>query len=82
MIDFQSTHDRLVTVGTVASAIAWHVDSVRRAIHAGRIPFVRVGREYRVKQSTLEHILAHGVPTAQSVTRRDHKLMQLPPADR
>ena len=49
---------RLYTVQEVANLLGVHAETVRRLIHSGGLPAVRVGRVLRVEEEALERYLA------------------------
>jgi excisionase family DNA binding protein len=50
----------LLTVSEVASAMRVSNMTVYRLIKAGEIPAIRVGRNYRIRESDLQRYLADG----------------------
>lgn len=44
----------LMTVGEVADKLRTSITTVRELIKAGKLPAIKVGREYRIKQNDLE----------------------------
>jgi excisionase family DNA binding protein len=52
---------QLLSPDTVAHAIGLHPESVRRAIRAGRIRAVHIGRNVRIPSDELDRILAGGL---------------------
>jgi len=48
------------TVKSIALELKIHTMTVYRLIHSGRLPAVKVGRSYRVKESDLRKHLGEG----------------------
>lgn len=46
-------HDPLISVRTVASRGLGHPHTIRRYIHEGRLPAVKVGKQFMVRESDL-----------------------------
>ena len=65
----------LLTLEQVRAIFNWrHVQSVRDAIHAGRIPAVRVGKRFFVRVRALEKLFeeqerARTIPSAEQAAR-------------
>ncbi len=47
-------HDKVYTVNEVAAIFRIPTDTVRRLIHRGDLPAIRLGRLYRVPQSVID----------------------------
>ena len=54
---------KLWTTESLADAIGYHVESVRRCMRQGRIKSVRFGRFYRIADAEARRVLAEGLPT-------------------
>ena len=51
----------MLTPEDFAGAVQWHPESVRRALRAGRIRAVRLGRAWRITAGELARIQAEGL---------------------
>ena len=49
--------DSLLTTDQVAKRLNLHQNTVIRYIHSGRLPAVKVGKSYRIKQSVVDALL-------------------------
>ena len=54
---------KLWTPEEVSAAVGFHEESIRRLIRAGRIPAIRCGRFWRVRQPDFDTILQQGIPS-------------------
>lgn len=52
---------KLYTITEFAQIIAWHKESVRRAIRQERIFAIKVGRQWRIPESTVTDVVTHGI---------------------
>jgi len=53
-----TTHTRFLTVGEVARVLRVSNMTVYRLINSGRLPAVRVGRSFRLREEDLDHFVA------------------------
>lgn len=60
-----------LTLDEVATRLGVHVKTVRRQVREGRLPAVRVGRQYRVAAGELERVTSHASPVAAEPVRRE-----------
>ena len=49
--------DNLLTTDQVAKLLGFHQNTVIRYIHNGRLPAVKVGKSYRIKQSRFKQLI-------------------------
>lgn len=56
----------MLSPNQLAAIIGWHEESVRRAIRQGRIPAVKMGRNWRIQLETAEMIRQNGIPLLKS----------------
>ncbi len=49
--------DNLLTTDQVAKRLNLHQNTVIRYIHSGRLPAVKVGKAYRIKESVVDALL-------------------------
>lgn len=56
--------DRLLTVGEVAAVMRVSNMTVYRLIKSGQLPALRVGKNYRIRESDMNHYLNEGSVTA------------------
>ncbi|MGZ5506681.1 MAG: helix-turn-helix domain-containing protein [Limisphaerales bacterium] len=45
----------------MSQTLRWHPESVRRAIRAGRIKAIKIGRHWRVPGAELERLMEEGL---------------------
>jgi excisionase family DNA binding protein len=57
-----NSENALFTVETVAAKIAWHPESLRRAIRAGRVHAIKLGKTWRISQVEIDRITTQGLP--------------------
>ena len=57
----------LLTTEVFAQKIAWHPESVRRAIRQGRVAAIKLGNGWRIPPDVADHVLKHGIPLEGSV---------------
>ncbi|WP_067570557.1 helix-turn-helix domain-containing protein [Nocardia acidivorans] len=67
-------NDRLYSVEEVAERLGLHVRTVRGYVRDGKLPAVRIGKQYRIAQADLEAFTGRPVPDAlrESVSRERH----------
>ena len=53
---------RYLTVTEAAEAMSQHRSAVLRLIHTGKLPSIRLGRLYRVREAAVLHLLAGSMP--------------------
>lgn len=58
--------DAALTVEATAGKIAYHPESVRRAIRQGRIHALRFGKGWRIPANEVRRILTEGLPYSAS----------------
>ncbi|MFF2557058.1 helix-turn-helix domain-containing protein [Nocardia sp. NPDC058058] len=66
--------DRLYSVEDVAERLGLHVRTVRGYVRDGKLPAVRIGKQYRIAHADLEAFTGRPVPEAlrESVSRQRH----------
>ena len=50
----QATHKRFLSIQTTAFELGVDPETVRRAIHRGELPAVRIGRVFRIPREVLD----------------------------
>ncbi|MFK0293510.1 helix-turn-helix domain-containing protein [Streptomyces sp. NPDC090442] len=60
--------DRFYTVEQVASWLELHVRTVRNYVRDGRLPAVRIGKQYRIAHEDLETFTGRPVPASDGAT--------------
>lgn len=56
------TDDPYLTIKDICSELRLSHETVRQWILSGRLPYVKAGRQYRVRRSDLDRMLAGGSP--------------------
>lgn len=66
--------DRLYSVEEVAERLGLHVRTVRTYVRDGKLPAVRIGKQYRIAHADLEAFTGRPVPDSlrETVTRQRH----------
>ncbi|AKA01624.1 helix-turn-helix domain-containing protein [Streptomyces noursei] len=66
--------DRLYSVEQVAERLGLHVRTVRNYVRDGRLPAVRIGKQYRIAHADLEAFTGRPVPAPhdEAVSRERH----------
>ncbi len=66
--------DRLYSVEDVAERLGLHVRTIRGYVREGRLPAVRIGKQYRIAHADLEAFTGRAVPESarESVRRERH----------
>ncbi|RDI64115.1 helix-turn-helix domain-containing protein [Nocardia pseudobrasiliensis] len=66
--------DRLYSVEDVAERLGLHVRTIRGYVREGRLPAVRIGKQYRIAHADLEAFTGRPVPESarESVRRERH----------
>src|SRR6266487_2249988 len=54
--------DKLLTTEQVAQRLNIHQNTVIRYIHSGRLPAVKVGKSYRIKESVVDALVGEAEP--------------------
>lgn len=68
-------NERYYSVGEVAERLGLHVRTVRNYVRDGRLPAVRIGKQYRITHEDLEAFTGGPVPaTARESTRRERRV--------
>lgn len=64
VVENETSEARLYEPRAFARVIAWHPESVRRAIRQGRIKAVRLGGGWRIPADEVSRICSAGLPSA------------------
>jgi excisionase family DNA binding protein len=70
-----SAHKDFYTPDEVAAMLDLHVKTVRRFIREGKIPAVRVGKQYRIAANELEQLVGTESPAVAPVARQRRVLV-------